>query len=480
MLKYVTDSNNIGDNMKIRKELFLYSTKDIDIEEFLKYLNPAEKETFILYIGYKKEQLNEAEISRKLNISRQTINYRIKNIKNKLIQFKNNTKQKTTFIFDQPTITLNAIINNTINNNIDNKSMNIINEIINEFDETNINKKTKLLINTIKNNNSTHIEKKDYLINNELKQIYYYYYNLKRDAKKIIINIRNNNIIKKNQKKVLYSFIQVEKILLENELKTINKKANTLIDLLNRTHKLPPISNDKTDIRTFYNELYYRYRIIMKKIDNHQPIFLREKIIIYYYIKIQNELSKQQETIKNTSKIKEKINYIIDIIYKDKKIPSSKNRDIKFTNGNNVGSYYHTLRKKYKDIMIKKNNNQQITEEEQKLLDNITILENIYSFYKLDKKENIENIKKLLKHLNIDIEKNKEILKKAYYEIYIKILFLIENNIEITDELGHINKIIFESDLNMQKDFNISIDELAKKYINGKNSINDSYQYIKK
>ena len=56
---------------------------------------------------------------------------------------------------------------------------------------------------------------------------------------------------------------------------------------------------------------------------------------------------------------------------------------------------------------------------------------------------------------------------------------MIENNILLTNN-GKINTIIYMSDINMQEKYNVSINELVRKYINGNTSYSDEIESIKK
>ena len=52
-------------------------------------------------------------------------------------------------------------------------------------------------------------------------------------------------------------------------------------------------------------------------------------------------------------------------------------------------------------------------------------------------------------------------------------MFLIDNNIEIKDDNGIVQIIMFMSDINMQEKYNVSLEELLCKYINGEKNIKE-------
>ena len=78
------------------------------------------------------------------------------------------------------------------------------------------------------------------------------------------------------------------------------------------------------------------------------------------------------------------------------------------------------------------------------------------------------------------LKKNKLLFSKYYGEVYVKIRFLIENNIFITDNNGFINPIMFMSDSEMIDNYNVSNEELTDKYLNGLIDSELSKEVIKK
>ena len=114
------------------------------------------------------------------------------------------------------------------------------------------------------------------------------------------------------------------------------------------------------------------------------------------------------------------------------------------------------------------------------VLESYNQISNVRSFHPRKKQDNKELIEELCNILNINLTNNKSLLKKSFSEVYAKICFLIENNISITDNEGSINPIMFASDINIQSTYNISLEEIINKYINGEHNALDSINNIKR
>lgn len=111
--------------------------------------------------------------------------------------------------------------------------------------------------------------------------------------------------------------------------------------------------------------------------------------------------------------------------------------------------------------------NDKISQEHIDLLNNIGIIWN-----------NIQNenqLKELLTEYNIDYDMNKKFIKTIPYQIFkSKLYYLIDNNNPILID-NRFHELIFMSDIDMQKKYNISLKELIEKY-----SQTDKYNNQKK
>lgn len=87
------------------------------------------------------------------------------------------------------------------------------------------------------------------------------------------------------------------------------------------------------------------------------------------------------------------------------------------------------------------------------------------SFYPKTKTSNKNMIIELCNQYGIDTKINKSILDKSYYEVYSKLMYLIDNNIHVTDNKGTLCDIFYMADMNMQVKYNVSIDVLVDRYI---------------
>ena len=80
-----------------------------------------------------------------------------------------------------------------------------------------------------------------------------------------------------------------------------------------------------------------------------------------------------------------------------------------------------------------------------------------------DIRKNKDEIIELCNEYGIDYQSEKSVLNKSYLELYVKIMFLRDNNIPIVLN-GKLHEIFFMSDLNMQVKYQVSIENLIEKY----------------
>ena len=113
------------------------------------------------------------------------------------------------------------------------------------------------------------------------------------------------------------------------------------------------------------------------------------------------------------------------------------------------------------------------------MIDDYNQLSNVLSFFQSRKNNNNDLIVKLCLDNNIDISKNESLLNKSFYEVYIKMQYLKENNIPLYNKYGLLHELFFISEVNMINIYGISVDELLEKYIDGStDSIGNEYVKI--
>ena len=81
-----------------------------------------------------------------------------------------------------------------------------------------------------------------------------------------------------------------------------------------------------------------------------------------------------------------------------------------------------------------------------------------------DVRKNKSNLIELCNRSGIDVKKHKHLLNKSYDEVYVKICFLLDNNIVIISG-DRLCDIFFMSDIDMQDKYGISLKDLLDKYI---------------
>jgi len=85
-------------------------------------------------------------------------------------------------------------------------------------------------------------------------------------------------------------------------------------------------------------------------------------------------------------------------------------------------------------------------------------------FKKIEKRANKKLVKELCLENGIDVSKYKSFLNKSYDEVYVKLCYLNDYGIPVVNN-GIIHPIFFMSDINMQVEYGVSLDELIIKYI---------------
>ena len=171
--------------------------------------------------------------------------------------------------------------------------------------------------------------------------------------------------------------------------------------------------------------------------------------------------------------LEEKIQKLVESIRELHRLPKTKSdnkgkSEKEFKDGTDQRNYYTNLKQDVKKIQEKINNGVEITEYEQQKINALEEIERVLSFYPSRKSSNKNMIIELCNQYGIDIKINKSILSKSYYEVYSKLMYLIDNNISINNN-GTLCDIFYMADTNMQLKYGVSIDVLVDKYIiNGK------------
>ena len=82
-----------------------------------------------------------------------------------------------------------------------------------------------------------------------------------------------------------------------------------------------------------------------------------------------------------------------------------------------------------------------------------------------DLKANKESVKELCEQYNIDYQKNIKLLKRvSYNELYSKLMYLVDNNIDYIDDKGILHTIFYMSSSVLEEEYGISLQELVSKY----------------
>lgn len=300
--------------------------------------------------------------------------------------------------------------------------------------------------------------------------------------KYIKVKDKSENELSYYDKMTIYNYTEIRKVLKQYKKairRTISKKdkKEQLIEYIEKYHSLPPTAPEENDKEAFYEDgtlkrIFYFY--LQQKSNDllklNRPLNKEEKQIIDDY----NEVKKVYRKYFPKNSLDYKLNRLIEIINKTHKLPESK-KDSK--DGINYKIFYDILTRAIRRNKRKLENNIPLKEIDRRYEEMIERINNVKSFHP-KKQNNIKLIKKLCTELNIDVNKNKELLNKSYSEVYSKIRFLLDNNIPLQIN-NKLNDIFFMTDINMQKKYNISIDELINKYIYGEYNVTKSIEIIK-
>lgn len=302
-------------------------------------------------------------------------------------------------------------------------------------------------------------------------------------CKKRTIILDKKTPLTRQDKEILYNYITIRMELMKykkavKNILTKEEKKKELITYINEHHQLPPLYSTNDDV--YFNDqthkrIYYIYLKNKTKslLELTRPLTREEQQVIDDY----NEIISEWNKYRPYATIEEKTIKIIEHINKYHTLPESV---VDPENRVNYKNYYDIILRARKRVNKKKENNIEPSKEEIEFLESYNQISNVRSFHPRKKQDNKELIEELCNILNINLTNNKSLLKKSFSEVYAKICFLIENNISITDNEGSINPIMFASDINIQSTYNISLEEIINKYINGEHNALDSINNIKR
>ena len=331
-----------------------------------------------------------------------------------------------------------------------------------------------------------------------------YFEKLKNYVYKILEKKKKGINLTPRNKQALFEYEEIKNALKQYNIdKVLSYQAEIYIQTIHKLKRMPSLKKDNSDEaeatftngvnqRSYYNHLIVKVNEIKEKQEKNIPLSPLEEQKLYDMKKIKEAKSQYKRKIGNSKKkisynsltLHQKTSELIKSINELHRLPRYvrllKRSERLFQDGCNQTDFYNSLRTKTNIIKEKQQNGQSITEVETERLKQMALIDNVISFYPRKTFYNSLLIKALCKELNINIEINKLLLSKAYGEVYAKVCFLIENNIPISDMSGQINKIFFMSDINMQKEFNISLEEIINKYIDGKENAKESINVFRK
>lgn len=301
---------------------------------------------------------------------------------------------------------------------------------------------------------------------------YNYYINLKNSYDSIVR--RGKGFVSLEEIEILDDYNRIKEALLRNKYNNVYQ----LIDIINNTKRAPlsgyndvKFSDGKSSYN-YYMKLREKYYAILMSNKNFCSLNNDEKDIIDLYLLVKKNIdkySKKKQLIETIKRVKRVPGGAVDV---------SGNKEVMlFDDGSNQRRYYYNLASEAKKLEERYNNGELLNLHDLELIDDYHEIQDVLSFFNKRKEDNINCIKRLCYDNKIDITLNEGILKKSVYEVYVKIKYLLDNNIELVNDNGIVNSIFYMSDYELLNKYNISINLLIDEYINGyENSYGKSYK----
>lgn len=287
---------------------------------------------------------------------------------------------------------------------------------------------------------------------------YNYYLNLKLTYESILR--RGNDFVTLEDIETLDDYNRIQAALLRND------KVSQLIEIINDI-KRAPLSGDK-DVKfsdgkssyVYYMKLREKYYTVLVSNKTFETLNSEEKNIIRSYLLVKKYIEKY-------SKKKQ----LIDNIKRIKGVPAKEfNGDESqsfFTDGVIQRSFYYNLVNCARKLEKRYYSGEILNLHDLELIDDYHEISNVSSFFVKNKESNLNTIKRLCYDNHIDISLNEYLLEKSAYEVYVKIKFLLDHNLSLVDYNGIVNSIFYMSDYDLFNTFNVTMDDLVNKYING-------------
>lgn len=364
--------------------------------------------------------------------------------------------------------------------------------------------KANILIETIDKLHRLPYKKECIFPNDETSQLDFYMLLCER-METINEKIHNNETLSKEEKYIRNLFNKIEKHL---EITTVTPKTQQLINTIDELQRLPKtkqlnggnserIFDDGTDQRRYYDVLLADIKRIRKKQYEKKELTHLEKQKIFDYNKVRDTIDKYADVISykprrrqtvylsELENLDNKTEALIDTIRDLKRLPKvsidyANTPEKVFDDGTNQRSFYISLRKRSGFLANQKKQGAQLNILDEKKLACYEKLVKLLEFYPITYYQGKKLIKTLCNDLNIDLETNPQLLAKSFREVYVKLRYLQDNNIDYLNDNNEIHEIMYMSEPNMIEKYNITIDELIKAYIDGTLGLEDSIKILTK
>lgn len=296
-----------------------------------------------------------------------------------------------------------------------------------------------------------------------------FYLYVEKQRKTILEKIKNNQSLTLFEENIIKLYDNIQDIIKQ---KSSNTKKDQIIATIHKLHR-PPKSkkyNNGISEATFPNgadqgdyliRMKKRVKDLVEKKENGIELSSNEEKTIQEYLEIDRTIDLYSKTTQLIKCINE-LHRLPKTAHSNNGIPERKTES-----GTDLGQYYFSLdlyAKQYSDITP---NYEAVYNYQMKKLKEYQKIKNVLSFYRISKKNNRGHVLKLCERYNIDININNSLLRKSYWEVYIKLQYLIDQNISVTNSNGVVHEIFFMSEIDMTNKYHVTIDDLTNTYING-------------
>lgn len=299
-----------------------------------------------------------------------------------------------------------------------------------------------------------------------------WYFSAKSTYNKMLKEGKSNDKYKRDEVLLCKAYQKIRKVIIEANIKKISreeileKKMQECIEKIRELGKKNgkfmiedvrdvSFSFDNTNMKSWLNRLQTQYRLGLEKKNSGTELTSLEEKYVEVYLKVSEEI-KKIKFVGLRQKKGEYIKKVTEFGYRPMSAVFNPLKVAKFElDGTDMANWFSRLANEVK-VIKKESLKDEESLEKLKIYNEIKEFLNYYPRYK---KDNIFLVSNLCKCYGINI--CDDLLVKPYREVYSKIMFMLDSQLDIQSNI----KMLYMSDYNMQLKYNISIDEMIDEYI---------------